>query len=94
MEGERDIVNMRWQKDLEKQQTQNAQAVMGLERQAANSKNKSEQLQRVLLEKEASLLELQGELSKTQAELAMQKESNGLLETKLRALQQFATENQ
>lgn len=65
---------------------------MTLERQAASAKNKSEQLQRVLLEKEASLLELQGELSKKEAELATIKDSNGLLDTKLKALQQFANE--
>jgi chromosome segregation ATPase len=91
---ERNILNERWQHDMEVQQTQNAKQVQSLERNAHSAKNKSEQLQRVLLEKEATLLQTQGEVARLQSELNSGREANELMQTKLKALQQYANEIQ
>ncbi len=62
------------------------QQVQTLEHTTRAVKNKNEKLQRVLIEKEASLLELQSHNAKLQAEVKSGRESAELGEAKLRAL--------
>lgn len=59
----------------------------GLEHQTVAVKNKNEKLQRVLIEKEASLLEVQSENAKLQNEIKRKDQIADVQEAKLRALE-------
>ena len=92
VEEEKQIIQERFKDDVERLQTANMKQVQALEQHAAAAKNKSEKLQRVLVEKEAALLELQAQHARLETELKTQLQQKDLLEAKVRALAQFASE--
>lgn len=57
-------------------------------------KNKNEQLQRVLVEKESTLLEVQNQNAKLTNELKNEREQKELLQAKLHALESYTTDLQ
>jgi hypothetical protein len=64
----------------------------GLETQTIAVKNKNEKLQRLLVEKEATLLELQGMNAKLTNEMKTITQQKELTEAKLKALEQYTTD--
>lgn len=64
VEDEKKIIEDRFRTDIDRMQTTQMKQMQTLESQAVQVKNKNEKLQRVLVEKESSLLELQNENAK------------------------------
>ena len=94
VDDERKLIADRFQTDIDRMKNTNMKQVQTLEHQTASVKNKNEKLQRVLVEKEASLLELQAIVAKIQGDLKSCREQNELAEAKIRALESYATDLQ
>lgn len=69
VEDEKKIIQDRCREDLERMQHATLSQMRELEQTTIAVKNKNEKLQRVLIEKEASLLESQGQNAKLTSEL-------------------------
>ena len=59
VEEEKKIMEDRYREDIEKLQKASVQQIKGLEHETIGIKNKNEKLQRLLIEKEAALLDSQ-----------------------------------
>jgi len=94
VEEEKKLIQDRFKDDIERLQTHNMKQVQTLEQQTVAVKNKNEKLQRVLVEKEATLLELQAQNAKLATELKSALQNRDLLQARLAALEQFATDLQ
>lgn len=94
VDEEKRILQDRFKTDMERQQQTTLNQIRGLEQQTAAVKNKNEKLQRVLIEKEASLLELQSINAKLSNELKQSEQQRELLEAKQKALEQYTTDLQ
>ncbi|CDW76964.1 fha domain containing protein [Stylonychia lemnae] len=80
--------------DIDRLQTNNMKQVQQLEQQSNSIRNKNEKLQRVLVEKEATILELQTQNAKLTNELKNTIQTKDLNEAKLKALEQYTTDLQ
>ena len=94
VDDEKRIIHDRFKEDMDRAKHANLTQVRGLEQTAATVKNKNEKLQRVLVEKEATLLELQSVNVKLTSELKHSEQRKELVEAKMRALEQYTTDLQ
>eukprot|EP00347_Sterkiella_histriomuscorum_P009212 403342098 len=94
VDEEKKFIQDRFKTDIDRLQATSMKQVQTLEQQTINVKNKNEKLQRVLVEKEATLLELQSQNAKLINELKNTHQNKDLSEAKLRALEQYTTDLQ
>ena len=86
VQEEKKVMHDKFQQDVERLQTVNMKQLQTLDKQATKVQSKNEKLQRVLVEKEATLLDLQNQNAKLTTELKNQVQNNELLHAKLEAL--------
>ena len=84
----------RFKEDIERLQKASVTQMKGLEHETISIKNKNEKFQRLLIEKEAALLEQQSLNVKQQNELKQAHQQIELKDAKLKALEQYTTDLQ
>ena len=94
VEEEKKIMEDRFKEDIERLQKASVQQMKGVEHETIAIKNKNEKLQRLLIEKEATLLEQQTLNVKQQNELKSAQQQIELKDAKLKALEQYTTDLQ
>ena len=92
VDDEKRIIQDRFKEDIDRIQQANVSQIRGLEQHSVAVKNKNEKLYRVLIEKEASLLEAQSQNVKGNSELKQVTQQKEILEAKLRALESYTTD--
>jgi hypothetical protein len=87
VEEEKKIMEDRFKEDIERLQKASVQQMKGIEHDTISIKNKNEKLQRLLIEKEAALLEQQSLNVKQANELKSANQQIELKDAKLKALE-------
>ena len=94
VEEEKKIMEDRFKEDIERLQKASVTQMKGLEHETISIKNKNEKFQRLLIEKEAALLEQQSLNVKQTNELKQAHQQLELKDAKLKALEHYTTDLQ